>query len=959
MAESQNDVATPRKPRRSLDLAHAAEDSIQEALGESVEEGRKGRHRHSLLDYLVPSIPPVDEDMPVRVAFSDAEESSSSDPELSAGDAEKSSAPNSAVSDASAQVDKQKKQRHSAQRKKRSTISSGMEAATVDGSPQRRTSQSQSSVGAHQKSGSKSRAVSKSSGEPIAGKKYTDFQSDEITFLEEKMSAYDFLLQGVCGVKATGESFVGQTTIKCHVHGAMKVLQKLRPYYCILVKDADLRTEDEIGELYNLFLSNKFFAGLPKKVCKDLCSKLRTEEFGEDEVVIRKGDMGDTFYIVLFGAVSIWSGKALEDDQGNVDYGLHFCNRATGDAFGELALIKKQPRAATVITEMPTTFVTVNMHDYNTTLKNVHEYTAKTKLNFCCRLPVLHGLSILMLEQVVQALTEVEFKEGQDLITEGAHGSSIFFINAGVVQVFKDVQSDVSGQPRKGKVLLGKLGQHDFIGDHAILSGEDHIISATAASDVSCYALSQLDLQTKLPASFHKQIPSYSATFYLAAGPLTRSLLEKRTWLHYKESVLQDQLPAVFGSPPVKPAGDLPPKLQHLTDRTFSTTPLAERGLAPIKSSPSFDYQYLPSGSPSWRKSAAKNHACDPVRSISADLQREHLTASPSPSEPLQISMSTPNLDSHYSPEPKPNTSASKLLYRTRVQKGYLDAEQKKISGTKKPLKLLEALQCNLSSITSQSTEIKVLETLVPQMNQAQQQHVNSLSKTKGKLDDIGTGGCVLDGLLDELQSKLAYVEYCPTCVLAMVKLTVHSNEGTVLIDAQSLMEIFSQFDSICFNRQIRGVVWHSDTYLLLISNTQRHKNINTACQTMATALMEMQAVLDSSRSDSSIGYGRWPSCALHGGFTFGPLFITSNHMGPFLRQLTGPAFEDTVRMCRLAQLNCSLSNRSEVRCSTAAANEVYLEIECKPVSRRKDSEPERGHQARPSPALHGPPPPL
>lgn len=63
---------------------------------------------------------------------------------------------------------------------------------------------------------------------------------------------------------------------------------------------------------------------------------LKSQTFVKGDVIIREGDQGDTFYLLLDGeAEAIKNGKVV------MDYGR-------GSYFGELALLKNQPRAATV-----------------------------------------------------------------------------------------------------------------------------------------------------------------------------------------------------------------------------------------------------------------------------------------------------------------------------------------------------------------------------------------------------------------------------------------------------------------------------------------------------------------------------------------------------------------------------------------------------------------------------------
>lgn len=63
--------------------------------------------------------------------------------------------------------------------------------------------------------------------------------------------------------------------------------------------------------------------------------------FADGHTIMREGEEGDTFYIIVEGKVRVMKGGTVVNE-------LH-----TSDYFGERALIMNQPRAATVVTLGP------------------------------------------------------------------------------------------------------------------------------------------------------------------------------------------------------------------------------------------------------------------------------------------------------------------------------------------------------------------------------------------------------------------------------------------------------------------------------------------------------------------------------------------------------------------------------------------------------------------------------
>ena len=72
-----------------------------------------------------------------------------------------------------------------------------------------------------------------------------------------------------------------------------------------------------------------------------IADALEPVTFGPGETIMREGEPGDTFFIIVEGSVRVMkSGNAINE--------LH-----TSGYFGERALLLNQPRAATVVTNGP------------------------------------------------------------------------------------------------------------------------------------------------------------------------------------------------------------------------------------------------------------------------------------------------------------------------------------------------------------------------------------------------------------------------------------------------------------------------------------------------------------------------------------------------------------------------------------------------------------------------------
>jgi CRP/FNR family transcriptional regulator, cyclic AMP receptor protein len=79
------------------------------------------------------------------------------------------------------------------------------------------------------------------------------------------------------------------------------------------------------------------FKTLTKPEIHELASYFKTKDFQKNEIVLRKGDRGEKFYIILSGSVEIIG-----------DYGVSIATLGKGEVFGEMSLLTGSPVSAKV-----------------------------------------------------------------------------------------------------------------------------------------------------------------------------------------------------------------------------------------------------------------------------------------------------------------------------------------------------------------------------------------------------------------------------------------------------------------------------------------------------------------------------------------------------------------------------------------------------------------------------------
>ena len=279
-------------------------------------------------------------------------------------------------------------------------------------------------------------------------------------------------------------------------------MEKIKPQekeflLSILAKNPEDRTEDEIkkaakflSENYQYFIklkSNKDF-GFQK--IEKITKFVKLETHDQKEIIIKLGELGDKFYILLEGSVAVYKPVYKERNLTPIEFSnmlvkirdvdldkskyerlieknshlkcrIKDIEKMTikpnymfykvkifweelerigefkeGFSFGEMALIKKTSRNATIKTTSKSIFLTIEKKDYNKAIRELRERKISNDMEkFTNSYPIFKMLYREKILEILNNFTKITLYKGDSLFQQNDDSENVYFLNNGTINL--------------------------------------------------------------------------------------------------------------------------------------------------------------------------------------------------------------------------------------------------------------------------------------------------------------------------------------------------------------------------------------------------------------------------------------------------------------------------------------------------------------------------------------------
>ncbi len=238
------------------------------------------------------------------------------------------------------------------------------------------------------------------------------------------------------------------------------------------------------------------FSALPPDDFLSLAGAFERIVCGPEHVVFEQDTSGDTLFVIAEGELDV-------SRRGAEDHALHLARLGPGAFFGEMSLVSRAPRAATVTSVESSVLLRADSGALERLAGDIPE-VGSILVAFChARMlenlmrisPVLCHVPVSKRPDVIGLFDTDFFEAGSTIIEQDAQGRGLHVIVSGAVEVVRD-HDDL-------QEVLAQLGPGDVFGEISLLMRRPSTATVRAVDDTAVLRLAAAEFQNataKFPA---------------------------------------------------------------------------------------------------------------------------------------------------------------------------------------------------------------------------------------------------------------------------------------------------------------------------------------------------------------------------------------------------------------------------------------------------------------------------
>ena len=210
----------------------------------------------------------------------------------------------------------------------------------------------------------------------------------------------------------------------------------------------------DLSQQYKVELLKRidWFASLPPDELALLANRLRVQKYDRHDIIFRRGDPGDAFYIIVQG----WVNAFVTSQEGDTIVLNQF---GPGDSFGEMALLDNKPRSAGIMALTPLQLLSLNRAEFSAVLQEHPAVALETLLGLSSKLRfaatyvekaivwsrrIADGDYSMVLDEIEATQNEVVSALQDDDVSVSALLSAFYKLTQGVQQREDKLRQEIS-----------------------------------------------------------------------------------------------------------------------------------------------------------------------------------------------------------------------------------------------------------------------------------------------------------------------------------------------------------------------------------------------------------------------------------------------------------------------------------------------------------------------------------